>query len=185
MNIRYSYDYYTFTLLDNCIEIIDTICGENEIHDNIEKQNGFYYLGSCYNYKKSTQFKLDITISVNTYFKYSTQNIMDYLFYYRYIQKNTPKQLEIMKLYEKKFGNFKEYYVVLKTFWIRIIQRIWKRVYKKMKEIGINKLKMREYGKYGKYNKNFINVNDKPLYMVGKNKSILCYAEQTSQTGSS
>lgn len=124
-----------------------------------EKENGKYYIG-MYVYVKDVEMLqtgiliehpdklyLGMAISNRLFFKYEYKYIYKYLCssvaycqYARYYQLN----VNIMKL---NIINNELYVVVVKTIWIRLIQRHWKKIMKKRKDI-IEKMKKHTYLQY-------------------------------------
>jgi hypothetical protein len=104
----------------------------DEIHhlDSV-KTNDSYYIGICSYSIRQNSIIFANSISPKTFLKFTFQLIMDYLKSYSIIYIKNPK-LHIMKLQIDQDGT---YNVLLKTHWIRLIQRHWKRVYKEKKEI--------------------------------------------------
>lgn len=105
---------------------------EEQEYTNTEKESGKYYIGStvliCNQY-----FVMNASISTATFLKYNYKIVTNYLnemnsFYYA-----PNDNIEIMKLIIKP--NTNERTVILKTFWLRIIQRRWKRIMRERKEI--------------------------------------------------
>ena len=83
--------------------------------DKIDKH---YYIGIA-----SEDLLLLSTISPKTFYKYDYQLVQQYLNDYS-IQENEPRNIEIFQLDIKD----NTYHVILKTHWIRLIQRRWKKI---------------------------------------------------------
>ena len=79
------YDSYDDSGSDGGIEY-DSIHNEDAFHFYSEKENGKYYIGLCHLYSnRHTQFKqwlLSTSISANSFFRHSYDNINNYLYYY-------------------------------------------------------------------------------------------------------
>jgi hypothetical protein len=92
-----------------------------------EKEPLRYYIGiPC---AVENDFIMNTCISATSFFHFPIQVVKMYLTAYSVFQstnRTLPKQIEIMQL---QIVNG-VYRVILKTFWLRIIQRTWKRVYK-------------------------------------------------------
>jgi hypothetical protein len=74
--------------------------------------------------------------------------ISEYLYWYSVLYLGKIPTLEIMQLIELPDGI---YSAVIKTFWIKIIQRAWKKKYKELKEYisyrkGLSTLRKSEMG---------------------------------------
>ena len=84
---------------------------------------------------------LDISLSCKLFYKYKFKDIIDYIRAYSYgfaynsdrIHKKTT--LDIMQVKFEKEGQFCHSIVIIKTFRLRLVQRIWKNVFKKRREI--------------------------------------------------
>ena len=114
-----------------------------------EKQNKHVYLGYCDFTDKD--ILLGTCVSNKAFFHFSTFYVRQYLklFSIGLIHSN---DIEIMQLNVDETTGV--YRVVLKTFWLRLIQRVWKRIYKERQSIlnlrmRISSQRHREiYGKY-------------------------------------
>jgi hypothetical protein len=101
---------------------------------NSKKKTNVYYIGTydvvCYN--NIYEPILDIAVSRNAFFKFSFDLIIRYINTFNvrmYI--NKPQSPEIIKLYIQD----NVYIAIIKTFWIKIIQRTWKRIMKERYKI--------------------------------------------------
>lgn len=97
----------------------------------IERTNGTYYLGICQYIPFRNINLLANSVSQRVYFRNQHSDILRYLVNYSIICINRPR-IEIMKLDIQPDDS---YSVILKTHWIRLIQRHWKKIYKKRQEI--------------------------------------------------
>jgi hypothetical protein len=93
--------------------------------------DGNAYLG-CYSFRTKTGLKMGIVygcvISPESFLAYNSEIVGLYLTEYDTTTiRNEISSVELMKLYTIPNG---ECVVVVKTYWIRIIQRVWKRIYK-------------------------------------------------------
>jgi hypothetical protein len=109
---------------------IDEIYRDEQNFLDSEKQNGHYYIG-LYKYMKYQNNLLLNAISAKTFYKYSFIHVLKYLYYYSLVRLYQPN-VEIMKLYILNDGT---YSVVLKTHWIRLIQRHWRKALLMRKQI--------------------------------------------------
>ena len=106
------------------LEELDNLYDEDETHIEADKIPNKYYIGIC---KRSRHYKdqylLLNTISPKLFYKTNYDTIIAYLKEYSIIYIAEPK-LEIMK-----FSPINDdiYSVVIKTHWIRLIQRHWKK----------------------------------------------------------
>jgi hypothetical protein len=104
------------------IDIIDEIYSREQIFLDSEKQHKKYYIGLSKHDKFQTNILLN-AISAKSFYKYSFIHVLKYLYYYSLVRLYQPN-VEIMKLYILNDGT---YSVVLKTHWIRLIQRHWRK----------------------------------------------------------
>ena len=114
----------TDSTYDSIYDTIYDIADKEEEYIDSEKQHGKYYIGlSVYN-SDNNSIQLSTVVSVNTLFTYDINAIQLYLEEYsmRCID-YTLLPIHIMKLDIKSDG---EYCVVIKTFWLKVIQRAWK-----------------------------------------------------------
>ena len=116
-------------------------------YDNIdsEKIDQSYYLGLPGYSRKMNYFILLNTVLPRTFYKYELNDILLYLSDYSCSFVNNPK-MHIMQLHINDQG---VYTVVLKTSWLKIVQRKWKNIIKRRKEIlremrSLKNLKYRE-----------------------------------------
>lgn len=96
-----------------------------------EKQHGQYYIGIC----KIIRNELIYVNAISNLMVFSLpyDYALNYLYYYSIIHLDFCSiKMNIMKLDIASDGT---YNVILKTFWLRLIQRNWKRVFKERKEI--------------------------------------------------
>lgn len=139
-------DYYSEIDSDNEYDEINRIDYQ---HFYAEKTHGNYYIGICDKELYADTILMGSTVSPNIYFNYSNRTLIHYLYYYsgNYCGLDPRKlKVDIMKLHIRENGT---YTVIIKTFWIKIIQRIWKKIFKQRKFVikertKINSLKTRE-----------------------------------------
>lgn len=90
-----------------------------------------YYIG-CYTYDVDYNILLFVRkIHLNTFFQFSGDAISEYLFWYSAIYLGKKPSIEIMQLVKLPD---RTYTAVVKTFWIKIIQRTWKKKYRELQE---------------------------------------------------
>jgi len=109
---------------------IDEIYRDEQNFLDSEKQNEKYYIGLYKNTKYQNNLLLN-AISAKSFYKYSFIHVLKYLYYYSLVRLYQPN-VEIMKLYILNDGT---YSVVLKTHWIRLIQRHWRKALQIRKQI--------------------------------------------------
>lgn len=116
-----------------------------------------YYIGLPVLETRNVYFDEDYllfasSVKINTFYKFPYQDIVKYLNSYRCIGPYKMIQPEVMKMkFVKSEYNWPVYTVIIKTFWIKLIQRTWKRIYqnykRQLKENSTQWLKKREIGK--------------------------------------
>lgn len=118
----------------------DSDIESNNIYDEInqydyqhfysDKEDNKYYLGNIYYNRAENLLLLSASISNNSYFKYSHRDCVRYLYYYG-INPFVRPTIDILqvKIIDDCFT------VIKKTFWLKIIQRKWKKIYKIRKQI--------------------------------------------------
>lgn len=112
-------------------DIDDQIVLDEEEFVDSEKSNGLY-LGYV------TNSLMDVAIQPSTFFKYPFTNVKLYLDTYNHSLLD--KNVEIMKLVKTDVDGFTEYTVLVKTIWLRLIQRHWKKRMAQKSIIGNNTL---------------------------------------------
>ena len=123
-----------------------------------EKINNNYYIGIAAKYTRNEHFILVNSISAKSFLKYDQNTVIEYLKYYTGFYLKNPR-LHIMQLNIDIIDE--TYNVILKTYWIRLIQRTWKNIYKKRKEVIENRkqigsiLYCKIYGRY-RTNENYL-----------------------------
>ena len=103
---------------------------ESEFLDK-EKQQDQYYIGIYKNIENELVYVN--ALSNYTFFHFPYYFVLNYLYFYSIIHLDIfSTEMNIMKLNIAKDGT---YCIVVKTFWIKIIQRAWKRIFAKRREI--------------------------------------------------
>lgn len=160
------------------------ISEEEEEYELIPKENEKYYIGLPGYIKKFQEYILLSSISVNSFLKYKIEDVCNYLTDYSISYISNPS-IHIMKLYIKDNG---VYNVVLKTHWLRLIQRKWKKIYEKKQNImkkrsSIKNILLREIkGKYNNYLDNYPSINGMLYDLQLKNTTIISPEENTNKT---
>jgi hypothetical protein len=130
-------EYDDFSLDSDDIDICDEICQSEFDHFDDGKYDKKYYIGTCCTVDDNPKNMLSSSISPMTFYKYKFNDVIHYLWLYSTIRSARSK-FEIMQLdIDPEYGY---YYVILKTFWLRIVQRTWRRIYRERKE-KLNKRK--------------------------------------------
>ena len=118
---------------DNISDIEHILGEENEFIDS-NKENGKYYIGLCKHFHSQNCFIMAIAMTPKMFLKTDYETALEYLYSYSIMQIHQPT-VDIMKL---EILNDNTYVVIKKTYWIRLIQRTWKRVIKE-REMNIRK----------------------------------------------
>jgi len=139
----------------------------NEIYQNdsehmySEKQHGQYYIGISKYIRRYDTILLVNSVSTNAFLRYSFNRIYSYLSKYSIVHMQNAR-VHIMKLDILSDGT---YSVILKTHWLRLIQRHWKKVFKERtliikKRCSIKNLLSREvHGHYATGLNRMPNIN--------------------------
>lgn len=166
-------------------EILDEMYDFEEEFDQEEKEDGQYFIG-IYIYMKDVQMMnsggflvkdsynlyLGIAISTKLFFKYEYKYVQKYLYStikYCPHAKNYCVKTNIMQLNITEDGLC---LVIVKTYWLKIIQRHWKKIMKRRKEI-MDRMKMDSYirmREIGKHKKERIEKLEGMLAIYSKKK---------------
>jgi hypothetical protein len=95
-----------------------------------DKKNGDYYIGTCFYETNNVNNRIlvDNTISAITFYKFSFQLVMNYLIKYSIVSRRS-RNLKKLHVIQLCILNDESYLAVIKTYWIRLIQRHWKKIY--------------------------------------------------------
>jgi len=110
-------------------EECETILRDDYQHSFEEKQDKHYYLGSCW--KQDDKWIMANSVSARVFYRHSFPNITHYLWLFSLVRMSSP-HIHILQLRISEDGT---YNVIIKTFWLRIVQRTWKRIYRERQEI--------------------------------------------------
>ena len=114
----------------------DRIYSAESEYIDADKENLRYYIGLPGYDKAQNQLLLLNTISPKTFLKYGYMDILKYLVEYSAHRINKPN-VHILQVHVDENH---AYNVVIKTFWLKIIQRAWKRIFEERVQI-LNKRK--------------------------------------------
>jgi hypothetical protein len=123
INSRIEDDDSFFELMDRMEEMAEV----DQNHLNQEKLDGHYYLGIISLIER--QWLLESSLSSNVFYRYSYEDVKTYLFLNTNSYPYT-KEVQIIKIDLQTFGKFDMYNVIIKTYWIRLIQRHWRKICK-------------------------------------------------------
>lgn len=132
---EYEYDAYS----PETENIYDRIYFDDIEFLDTEKETNKYYIGLYEYIRSQSELLLGMTVSPNIFYKYPYNDVSRYLRAYSIVRnKFSTKNIQIMKLKIDTHTN--TYTVLIKTYWIRLIQRHWKKIYKeRMSFIKIRK----------------------------------------------
>jgi hypothetical protein len=94
-----------------------------------DKGDRMYYIGLSGHIKRQNQTILLSSISPRTFLKHDGNDVLRYLVDYSTVDiqtHNTTPSIQILQLH---IDDKQTYNVVNKTFWLKMVQRSWKRVY--------------------------------------------------------
>jgi hypothetical protein len=115
---------------DSDDEISDRIYNDDESTVEAIKTNGTYYLGCV-----CKCLLLEMIISPRILYKYTYRQIREYMLQYsvssccRLYGKKPTVDIIVLDIQDEV------YHAVIKTFWIRLVQRHWKKTYKQQRDI--------------------------------------------------
>jgi len=120
---------------------IDSIYREECVFLDSKKENHRYYLGFVA-HTRSGRLLLNTAIQSKTFLKYPVNHVLHYLKEYSifYPLNENDLSMEIMQLNLEPHSHWQN--VLIKTFWLRIIQRTWKRVFRERKTAHMNRGKL-------------------------------------------
>jgi hypothetical protein len=107
--------------------VYDSIYNEDSLHFYSEKEHGKYYIGLCHTYSVSgiLHWLLSTSVSSRTFLQHTYNNINNYLYCFGLVR--IPQhEVQIMQVHRLTDETCT---VVIKTHWLRIVQRHWKRTY--------------------------------------------------------
>jgi hypothetical protein len=116
----------------------------DDIYDYVEEleeeecENGKYYLGTIYKPHEGTDFDLllELRIHPKVFFKYPIDLLEEYAYPYNknvyFTDKIDIVQLRIVD---------DRYFVIIKTFWLRMFQRLWRERQRRIQAIRKNPMK--------------------------------------------
>jgi hypothetical protein len=117
--------------VDSDDDEMEEIYNEDLDYISTDKEDKKYYIGLCGLTDTYTMLLMN-TVSLNVYLKYSHDKVLKYLIEYSLCYLHNPK-IHILQLHIDPLDN--TYKVVIKTHWIRLIQRTWRSVLKERKRV--------------------------------------------------
>jgi len=118
---------------------------DDDYYETLERNNTYYITVP---YKIENNYLKDLHISSREFFNHSLQTVKNYICEYTVSAPiDSSRSIEIVKTsYIQLPNGFTLHNVVIKTFWIKIVQRRWRNVLKKRMQMIYRVLKNREYG---------------------------------------
>jgi len=168
-NDDYNFDYLSeessYSDVDSGYDDDDTDNEElyDEIHENdyehfyAEKEEGMNYIGIAHASEENNCLLMSNTVSTSTFFLTPYHTIVRYLYLYGLVRIKHPT-IDIMRLH---ITPDEAYSVVLKTYWIRLIQRHWRKIVATRKEIIRRRCSLsyrRQYEVSGQYPEDAANM---------------------------
>ena len=119
---------------------------ENIFNDEVQyldsdKENNKYYIGICKYFPQEKYIMMLCTVTPMSFLKYPIETVRWYLRDYSMVNIKKPK-INIMKLHISPHDD--SYRVIIKTHWLRLVQRHWKKIYKQRCEI-VQQIKRPKY----------------------------------------
>lgn len=150
---EYEYEMYS----PETENVFDIIYYDDVEFLDTEKENGHYYIG-LYEYIHSrSELLLGATVSPKIFYKYPYNNVSRYLRAYSIIRnKYSTQNIQVFQL---KIDTHNTYTIIIKTYWVRLIQRHWKKTYK-MRMSYIQMRKRLQNQKYFELNGRYICGNN-------------------------
>lgn len=112
-------------------DIMDEIADEENEYIESEKHHGQYYLGIVKVDRRYNEILMSTSMSLSSFYTYDIITMSKYLELHSEFKYRKQPRIHIIQLHIE-YGVYK---AVIKTFWLRIIQRTWKRIYKEKMRI--------------------------------------------------
>ena len=109
-------------------EMIDRIYFHEEDFLDSEKEDKHYYIGNSWVSQDKLYILYANAVTPTTFFRFDINHVKSYLHDYSIFPTNS--NIDIMKLF---ILDDHTHTVVIKTYWLKIIQRHWKKVYSQRK----------------------------------------------------
>jgi len=109
-------------------EMIDRIYFHEEDFLDSEKEDKHYYIGNSWVSQDKLYILYANAVTPTTFFRFDINHVKSYLHDYSIFPTNS--NIDIMKLF---ILDDHTYTVIIKTYWLKIIQRHWKKVYSQRK----------------------------------------------------
>jgi hypothetical protein len=116
--------YYDTSSSDGSLDIYDEILEQEEAGGETEFVHNHRYVGLPYYDQENNVHILASTVKPQTFHTNTHDNLIDYLYQHSIVRVENP-EMEIMQL---NVAN-DVFEVIIKTHWIKLIQRKWKKTY--------------------------------------------------------
>lgn len=139
--------YYCEQTMEDVFETMDII--DEDFQEN-DKTDHSYYIGSVLYIPDNNHYLMMNSISPELFFRYKSDIISEYLYEMSLMQLLRRPVIDVVQLIIQNNC----YTCILKTFWIRIIQRTWKRVFAEKMRVLMKRghpHSQRHFEIYGKY----------------------------------
>ena len=116
----------------------DEICDEIEEYEDRHSLTEFicvpnkYYIGSYF--EDNAKLLFARTIRLKTFYEFTNYEISTYMYICSGVRFDKKPNIDIMQLCVVQDGRYGLYTAIVKTFWIKIIQRTWKKIMKQKKQ---------------------------------------------------
>jgi hypothetical protein len=127
----YEYFYNLYDIQAYEEDIFEEIADYEDSLPYTECNDNQYCIGSYTNI--DNQLILSMRIQLSTFYKYTQEYLIPYMFYSSEIPINITLSSARTQIMQIKILEDDTFTVILKTHWIRIIQRTWKRIFKQRK----------------------------------------------------
>jgi len=108
---------------------------EEQYHLDMDKYDNKYYIGLAhYNHYRNI-YLLSNSVTLGSFLKFPFYKILGYLYVYSIAKPIFFKYETGIEIMKTRYLDDSSLSVILKTHWLRIVQRNWKRIYKERKEI--------------------------------------------------
>jgi hypothetical protein len=146
--------------VDSDDDEIEEIYNEDLDYISTDKDDKEYYIGLC-GLTDTYSMLLMNTVSSNVYLKYSHDKVLKYLIEYSLCYLHNPK-IHILQLHIDEVDG--TYTVIIKTHWIRLIQRTWRNVLKERKHVMQIRMKVSSIMDYQIYGRHPYGANHFPRF---------------------
>ena len=123
-------DTDSYSIQEYDLDVIDRVYLADQHFLDEPKIHGHYYLGTANGDGVLPRF-MDISISPSTFFHFSYYEIVRYLRFYSIHWRPIKPTVDILQLIIIN----QEYQVIQKTYWLRLVQRHWRKIYQQQQRV--------------------------------------------------